>query len=203
MNAPIAMHLEAVILAAGLSRRAGTFKPAFEIDGRPLLRHAVDGLRPWCRRVVVVTGHEHERAVELVMGITGVVTVFNSRFAGDMFLSVQVGAGAVATEAAGFFVLPVDCPFIETEVYRILVEAFAAAGCARAVVPEHAGRGGHPVLLPAAAREAILAAAPPVTLREIVSARDPLRLPVPSPAVLIDADTPGDLARLRRRPQDI
>lgn len=188
--------LEAVVLAAGLSRRAGVFKPAFATAGRPLLRHAVDGLRPWCRRVVVVTGHERQRTEGLVAGLAGIVTVHNPRYAGDMFLSVQAGAAAVAPDAGGFFVLPADCPFVGAEVYAALVAAFSAHGGTRALVPEHGGRGGHPVLLPAAARGAIAAAAPGATLRTVLAAHDPLRLAVASPAVLADLDTPGDLAGL-------
>ncbi len=196
-------ELEAVVLAAGLSRRAGVFKPAVEVAGRALLRHAVDGLRGWCRRVVVVTGHEHELAVRLVAGLDGVVTAHNPRFAEDMFLSVKAGADAVGADAAGFFVLPCDCPFVPAEVHRALIAAFAAHDRGRAVVPEHGGRGGHPVLLPAAARQAILSAGAGVTLRDIVAGLRPLRVAVASDAVLTDADTPDDLARLRDLPPPI
>lgn len=188
--------LDAVVLAAGLSRRAGTFKPAVEVAGRPLLGHAIAGLLPWCRQVVVVTGHEQGLVQGLVAGIAGAVTVHNPHYAGDMFLSVQAGAGALAADPAGFFVLPVDCPFVEPAVYRALVEAFAGAGGTRAVVPEHAGRGGHPVLLPGAARTAILGAATGTTLRTVIAACRPLRLSVDSPSVLTDLDTPDDLAGL-------
>ncbi|MFO7610149.1 MAG: nucleotidyltransferase family protein [Candidatus Krumholzibacteriia bacterium] len=196
MAATSGSTLEAVVLAAGLSRRAGVFKPAFAAAGRPLLRHAVDGLRPWCRRVVVVTGHARLRTEGLVAGLEGVATVHNPRFDGDMFLSVQAGAAALAPDTGGFFVLPADCPFVGAEVYAALVAAFGGQGGARAVVPAHGGRGGHPVLLPAAARGAILAAAPGATLRTVIRAHDPLRLAVASPAVLADLDTPGDLAGL-------
>ncbi|MBE0567849.1 MAG: NTP transferase domain-containing protein, partial [Krumholzibacteria bacterium] len=110
--------LDAVVLAAGLSRRAGTFKPAVEVAGRPLLGHAIAGLLPWCRQVVVVTGHEQGLVQGLVAGIAGAVTVHNPHYTGDMFLSVQAGAGALAADPAGFFVLPVDCPFVEPAVYR-------------------------------------------------------------------------------------
>ena len=191
-------HLEAVVLAAGLSRRAGTHKPALEVAGRPLLRHAVEGLIPWCRRVIVVTGHEHERTAGLVARLDRVVTVHNPGYAGDMFLSVQTGAAAVAPDADGFFVLPADCPFVTTEVFRALVAAFAADGGARGVVPRHGGRGGHPVLLPIAARAAILVAAPGLSLRDIVAGLPSMGLPVDSASVLADLDTPDDLAAAAR-----
>ncbi len=194
MMKPPDPHLEAVILAAGLSRRAGRFKPAFEVAGRSLLVHAVDSLRPWCRRIIVVTGHEQARASALVSGLDGVETVHNPRFAEDMFLSVLVGAEAVAPDADGFFVLPSDCPFVPADVCRALISAFDGGGRRQAVVPEHEGRGGHPVLLPIAARAAIGEAAPGRTLRHIVAAMPSLRVPVDSASVRADLDTPDDLA---------
>ena len=38
------MTFGGIILAAGRSRRAGAFKPAFLHRGKPLLAHAVDGM---------------------------------------------------------------------------------------------------------------------------------------------------------------
>jgi len=193
------IDLAAIVLAAGRSRRAGVFKPAVEIGGRPLLRHAVDGLLPFCRPVVVVTGHERTRTEALVAGLDDVVTVFNPRYEEDMFLSVQAGARALPADGTGFCVLPVDCPFVEADVMRALVDAFAAAGSTCAVIPEHEGRGGHPVLLPMTARAAILAAPAGATLRTIVTGLAPVRVPVASASVLADLDTPADLEAARER----
>jgi molybdenum cofactor cytidylyltransferase len=188
--------LDAVVPAAGRSRRAGVLKPAALVRGRPLLAHAVASLQPCCRRIVVVTGWRAEQVAALVAGGEGVATVLNPRFDEGMFTSVQAGAAALAGDAAGFFVLPADCPFVARDAIAMIIAAFAAVGGARAVTPRHAGRGGHPVLLPAAARQAIAAASGAATLRDIVAAFDPVRLEVPSPSVLADIDTPGDLARL-------
>jgi len=193
------LTLEAVILAAGRSRRAATFKPAFEIGGKPLLRHAAERLLHFCRRVVVVTGHEHERCAELVAGLDGVVTTFNPDHAGDMFLSVQTGAAAVTAACNGFFILPVDCPFPSAAALATLRDAFVEADHARAIVPIHGSRGGHPVLMPTAAREVILRAAPPANLRHVLADTGALRVEVGTDSVLADIDTPADLEDLARQ----
>lgn len=197
MNAtPAPLVLDAIVPAAGRSRRAGLFKPAAMVRGRPLLVHAVTSLLPCCRRIVVVTGWEAERVADLVASLDRVATVFNPRHDEGMFTSVQAGAAALAGDADGFFVLPADCPFVAREPLDAVIAAFADAGCRRAVVPVHGGRGGHPVLLPAPARAAITAAPAGATLRDVVAAADPMRLDVASPTVLADVDTPEDLAGL-------
>ena len=61
------------------------------------------------------------------------------------------------------------------------------------------GRGGHPVLLPTAARAGILAAPPGLNLRGITAACQPLRVAVEHASVLADLDTAADLAELRAR----
>lgn len=185
------------MLAAGRSHRAGTFKPGHLHRGRPLLLHATGSLEPWCRRVVVVAGHEQERVAGLVTGRPHLALAVNPAPDDGMFSSVRAGVRRVEQGCTGFFVLPADCPLVGTAVPGAMIRAFLAEGGRRAVVPEHRGHGGHPVLLPGAARALILAAAPPATLRTVVARLDPLRLPTDEAAVLMDLDTPDDLASLQ------
>lgn len=196
MNNAERQHWTGIVLAAGGSRRAGAFKAAVEIGGSPLLRHAVTGLGARCDRVLVVTGHRRSLVEDLVANVPGVETVFNPDFAGDMFFSVRAGAAAVDRQCAGFFILPVDCPFVDPGVLDNLIAAFNEAGGSHPCVPVYSHRGGHPVLLPAAARETVLATAPPADLRHVLGEFDAVRVPVDDPAVLTDADTPEDLQRL-------
>jgi molybdenum cofactor cytidylyltransferase len=187
---------DGLILAAGRSQRAGVFKPGHRWRGKPLLRHAVDVLAPWCDRIVIVSGHGHDEAAALTAGLRDVALVRNPDPDRGMFSSVQVGAAAVSPDARGFFVLPVDCPVLEAGVARALIDAFAAGDGSRCVVPEYRGRGGHPALLPAAARQAILEASFTGTLRDIIGALGAARVAVASSSVLTDLDTADDLARL-------
>ncbi|HOX27133.1 MAG TPA: nucleotidyltransferase family protein [Candidatus Krumholzibacteria bacterium] len=191
---------EGVVLAAGRSRRAGLFKPAFRVGGVPLVLRAVDCLLPWCSRVVVVAGHRRADVAELVAGRAGVEVVVNEDHDRGMFTSVQIGARAIAPGSEGFFVLPADCPLVGTAVAGELIDAFVRHGGRRAVVPEHGGRGGHPVLLPISARARVLAAPATATLREIVAAVGAVRHAVADAGVLMDLDTPADLRALDPEP---
>lgn len=191
---------EGIVLAAGRSQRAGTFKPAHVHEGQPLVAHAIASLWPWCRRVIVVTGYRHELIAALIAEQIAsrpqLTLAVNQAFDDGMFSSVQTGVRLLDEQCTGFFVLPADCPLIGTAVPGEMVRTFLAHDGRRAVVPEHRGRGGHPVLLPGAARALILAAAAPATLREVVKRLDPVRLPVAQAAVLMDLDTRSDLAAL-------
>jgi molybdenum cofactor cytidylyltransferase len=189
-------RLAGVVLAAGHSRRAGVFKPAFVHDGKSLLLHAIDGLEPWCTSVVVVAGERRDDVAALAAERPGVVTVANPRPDDGMFSSVRVGAAALGEGLDGFFVLPADCPLVRAATYAALVAAFVARNRVEALVPEFGGRGGHPALLPVTARDVVLAAPLPMTLREVLRDLHAARVPVTDAAVLMDLDTAEDLRAL-------
>jgi molybdenum cofactor cytidylyltransferase len=188
--------IEGLVLAAGRSRRAGVFKPAHLHEGRPLLLHAVASLAPWCARVVVVAGHRHNEVAALLADDPDVRLVVNADHDRGMFSSVQVGAAALSPNVRGFFILPADCPLVDRTVPEALLEAFAQHDDGRPVVPTCQGRGGHPVLLPGSARQALTRAPITATLRDVIRTLDPLRLAVEHPSVLMDIDTRADLGAL-------
>jgi len=188
--------LEGIILAAGRSRRAGVFKPTHEVGGRPLLSHAIASLSGACTRVIVVAGHRADEVAAIVHGAATATVAVNAVFDDGMFSSVRVGASALSADIDGFFVLPVDCPWVETAVIEAMRATFLEHDGARPIVPVHADRGGHPVLLPARAARSIREAPADATLREIVRGLDPVRLPVAQPSVLKDIDTSADIAAL-------
>lgn len=188
--------LEGIILAAGQSSRAGFFKPAHLHQGQPLLLHAVDSLAPWCDRVIVVAGHRHREVRDLLKPRRWVRLTLNRDYEQGMFSSVRAGMRVLTRGVRGVFVMPVDCPWLEAPVATALIDTFNLHDRTRAVVPEHQGRGGHPVLLPAACRETVARAAADTTLRDIVRGFDPVRVPVQQASVLRDLDTPDDFQAL-------
>ena len=188
--------IEGLVLAAGRSRRAGVFKPAHIHEGRPLLLHAIASLAPWCKRVLVVAGHRHLEIAAMLANEPALTLVVNANHDRGMFSSVRAGAANLSPGVRGFFVLPADCPLVHPAVPDALLQAFADNTDAQAIVPEHRGRGGHPVLLPAAARQAIDDATATATLRDVIRTLQPVRLPVEHPSVLMDIDTRADVRAL-------
>lgn len=179
---------DGVLLAGGCSSRAGAFKMAEEVGGRPLILWGVEILASACRRVIVVAGARGERIASLVAGLPGVELALNPDFARGMLSSVQAGARRVS--AGRFFVLPGDMPLVRPATLRALL---AVAG--DVVVPACGGRRGHPVLLGAALVPEILAEPLGSSLGNIVRRRGAVVVEVGDAGVLADADTAPDLER--------
>src|SRR4051812_23149534 len=101
-------RIAAVVLAAGLSRRMGTPKALLPLGDKPLLARVIEtivsagaGIDP----IVVVTGHEAEKVVEILVPWK-VHPVHNLAYAtGGMLSSVQSGVAAVRDLCDAFFVV--------------------------------------------------------------------------------------------------
>ena len=141
---PDAGDCDAIVLAAGLSSRMPGSKMLREIDGRPLVRVAVENALSACARAIVVLGHEAS-AVEAALGEPppGVVIVENARYREGMFGSIQTGMREV--ESDWFFVVPGDMPGLDAGIFAAVARAVSPD--ALAVVPYYGAQRGHPVLV--------------------------------------------------------
>jgi CTP:molybdopterin cytidylyltransferase MocA len=199
-------RLGAVVLAAGRSSRMGDLKPLVEVEGRPLLAWAIGAFREaGVDEVVVVAGHRRDE-VAAVAEAAGAQVLTNAGYDSGMYSSLRIGVLGLGEPAGRFFVLPADVPLVRPETIGRLVRqgraARTAAGSRVTVaIPEHGGIPGHPPVLAASLRRDILAADPPGGLRELLDARAAAtaRVPVDDRGVLLDADTPVDLAHIRER----
>jgi CTP:molybdopterin cytidylyltransferase MocA len=129
-----------LVLAAGEGRRFGGPKQLAEVDGRPLVEHAVRALRAQLDRVVVVLG---ARAGEIAAGadLHGAEMVVCADWDEGMSASLRCGLAALGPvdEVA---VTLADQPFITSAaIARVLATPGPAA---RAV---YGGAPGHPVVL--------------------------------------------------------
>ena len=85
------MNIEAVVLAAGYSSRAGTFKLNLDIAGKTVIERCVEGMVDICSRIVVVGGYQIDMIVEVLQKYPKLEVVLNSRYAEGMFTSVKEG----------------------------------------------------------------------------------------------------------------
>ena len=184
--------VEGVILAAGFSSRAGAFKPALPIGGKPMIRYCIDGMSAWCRRIFVVGGHEFGRLQALVSGIPGVECIENPDYNKGMFASVKAGLSRVSADRC--FVLPADIPLVPPSVYRALLSVEASA-----VVPTFHGRNGHPVCLSRALIPRILEQADGSSLKEALQSIGFSTIEVEAEEILLDIDSPEDYSSVCRR----
>jgi CTP:molybdopterin cytidylyltransferase MocA len=138
-----------LVLAAGASSRlrGPVPKQLLELDGRPLVQHAVDaaagaGLEP----VVVVVGHLGDRVEEAVSLPAGGRVVSNPEYRSGQAGSLKAGLAALPDEADAAVILLGDQPGVESGTIRLVVGEFLRTGTP--IVQARYGDGpGHPVLL--------------------------------------------------------
>ena len=187
-----------ILLAAGRGRRMGRTKQLIDwptAEGtKPLVAAAYDAVRPICDEMVVVTGHEAE-AVAAALAVRPFHRVDSDPDA-PMFESIRTGLErAFSLDPIATVVLqPADHPEISATTLTVLTQ-WSIQRPAQAVVPEYRGRGGHPVFIPAAVAQNILAANCPSGLADFWLRHPELcvRLLVDDPTVARDIDTPADL----------
>ena len=189
------MKTGAVVAAAGLSSRMGSFKPLLEVEGRSFVRRVVDTLLDaGAEEVVVVTGY---RAEELEAHLTGsgAACIRNEAYAGtEMLDSAKLGFARLLPECGRILFTPADVPLFSAGTVRALL----AAGMAEYAVPTCGEKTGHPVLLSAGTAEKVLSYAGDGGLRGALlwSGAGETRVPVEDPGCLQDADTPEEYGKL-------
>ncbi|HMN97011.1 MAG TPA: NTP transferase domain-containing protein [Phycisphaerales bacterium] len=205
-----------ILLAAGRSRRMGCPKLLLRwpppLGRSTVVAAAFDLIAPWCERVVVVIGAEPRAIADALEGRT-FETVRGDPDA-DMLDSARRGFEAVRgaetillqpgdhpaglTSTIDRVLAALDAPRVEAEAAR---EAGSAATDRPApapmvAMPEHAGRGGHPVAIRGALLDRILGWRGVGGLaglwRTLGDAA--LRVPVDDSACVLDLDRPEDYA---------
>jgi molybdenum cofactor cytidylyltransferase len=188
--------IAAIILAAGRSRRMGAFKPLLPFGDRTVIECCIDNLRAAeVDEIVVVVGHRAEEVREHLKH-SEVSFAVNPDPDSEMSASIALGVEQAGSNARALIVALVDHPAVPPEVIRILIDEWKRG--ATLVQPEHAGHGGHPVLIDMAYRDELLALDPARGLRALFAAHGEQvrRVPVASPYVARDMDTWEDYRRL-------
>ena len=202
------MNVVVIVLAGGGSTRFGTDKLAAELDGQPLLHHALERAAETADRIVLVLAPE-VAVPALPPGIEGRIEIVRDDArdqgplagvaAGLARLSADAPADAVAIVVGG------DMPRLVPGVLRLLAERVTRDKGTAAAVLE-----GDPVpSLPVALRQSAaleaaraLLAADRRSLRALLDELAEVTVPAgewrlldPAGTTLADVDTPEDLAR--------
>ena len=189
----------AVVLAAGLSRRMGRPKMVLPWGAGTVIGRVVAVLdAAGVDEIVVVTGGARQQ-VEAALRDSPARAAFNPDFAnGEMSRTLQVGLAALGPDVDAALVTLGDQPQIETAVVRAVLAAWRREG-ERLVVPSYRMRRGHPWLVARPLWDALLAIAPPETLRDFLNRHlaETVFVTVETPSVLHDLDTPEDYRRFR------
>ena len=197
--------ISAIVPAAGLSSRMGGAlpKPLLPWGASTVIGTVVSTLlAAGVEEVIVVTGHRRE-AVEAALAGHGVRCVHNPAYAsGEMLSSIQAGLAAASLASTGALLALADQPQMQLTVVQQVLQAFEDSDGRALVIPSHAMRRGHPILLPRGLWDEVLALAAGETLRTVIQRQAAAirYVEVDTPSVLADLDTPEQYAAARPRP---
>jgi molybdenum cofactor cytidylyltransferase len=117
--------ISAVILAAGEARRFGRTKQLVELDGRPLVQHAVDAARAAAiDDLVVVLGHDAERVRRAMHLPANARAVENRDYAAGQATSLAAGLCAADPRSEAAIILLADQPGVAPSDLEALLLAF-------------------------------------------------------------------------------
>jgi molybdenum cofactor cytidylyltransferase len=213
------VRVSGVLLAAGASSRFGSPKMLAPVppEGTSLLRRVLETwLGSGFDEVIVVLGKDadairgtiEENLLRKVNGdesaATSVRFVENPRWDAGMFSSVKAGLAATAARSTHIAISPADLPFLSMESLRTALAAATSldAGGSSLVVPTHAGRRGHPLLISAALGARVLSWPDSARLNQLFDEPDVTvhYLEGFDETILRDVDTPSDLLASRPSP---
>jgi molybdenum cofactor cytidylyltransferase len=194
-------RVTAIVLAAGLSSRMGSNKLLADFSGSPLIRRTVEAvLAAVAENVIAVTGHDADK-VSAALGRLPVEIVHNADYAHGLSASLKRGLEAVTPETDAVLVCLGDMPLVDKETVRRMVAAFSPADHRTICVPLYRGQRGHPVLWGSMHFAAMAALAGDRGARALMEqfAGEVVEIEASSDGVLMDADTPEALDRLRSK----
>lgn len=187
------MRIAGLLLAAGAGRRFGGCKQLALIEGKPMVRHALESLAPLFKdQLYIVLGAFGEKIRPRVGDLAQVIS--HADWREGLGSSIARGVDEIEAQGsyAGMLIALADQPRLTTDDFRQLVERFDGN---RIVAAHYAGAPGVPAIFPAAAFG---------DLRRLNGGRgaksmlvDPNRQidTVPLPAAATDIDTEADIDR--------
>jgi molybdenum cofactor cytidylyltransferase len=194
----------AILPAAGRSVRMGRPKLLLPWQGRTVWEHVLDAWKGSTHELrIVAVVHPEDVAIADLARKAGVDVVVPGSPPEDMKASVRLGlahhrAKYSPVDSDAWVVAPSDMPRLRPAVIDAVLSAYNPAVGA-IVVPEHAGRRGHPVLFPWKLAGEVDALGADEGLNRIVARHEVVRLPLVDAAILEDLDTPEDYQALESR----
>ena len=199
LEAPRLPRIAAIVLAAGLSSRMGSNKLLAPVEGRPMIRHAVEAaLASAANPLLVVTGNDSAE-VRAAIAPFSPLFVENPDFSKGLSTSLRAGLKALPADCDGAIILLGDMPGISPTLLDKLIAAFDPAEDRAICVATRHGRRGNPVLWGRRFFPEMMAIEGDVGARHLVGQYADLVVEVEAAddGPLTDIDTPEALAAYR------
>ncbi|MCG9737103.1 molybdenum cofactor guanylyltransferase [Shewanella insulae] len=133
-------QIDAVILAGGMARRmGGNDKGLVELNDQPMIKHAIDRIKPQVKQILINANRNQDRYAEFGYPV---LSDEDSGYLGPL-------AGMITamgqTQADYLMVVPCDCPILPTDLVQRMLKAIAAEDAEMAVASD--GKREQPVVL--------------------------------------------------------
>ena len=140
--------IEAIVLAAGLSRRMGKQnKLSLAFRETTILQHTLSNLlQSKVDQIHLILGHEADQIQTLVQDFS-IHIVVNEAFQAGQLTSIQKGLSALSKDCQAFMVCLSDMPFLESVDYNLLIDTYQESNeKSIIVIPKTEERSGNPKL---------------------------------------------------------
>jgi molybdenum cofactor cytidylyltransferase len=170
--------IEAIVLAAGSSKRLGRPKALVEIEDTTALERILGVLSKCGVRGGVVVAGEHLPAMKSRIDPAPLQFALNPSPEAGRMGSVIIGIASTDPDT-DVLLWPVDRPMARIDTVQGILSARAQEpGDDVIIVPEYDGHTGHPILIAQGLRAPLLSAAPDANLRDILRAAGANRIKV-------------------------
>ena len=186
------MQIGALIVAAGMSRRMGEFKPMLNIGSISVAQRVIATLsQAGVSKIVMVTGY-NATILERHLSGNGIIFLRNENYeTTQMFDSVKIGLDYLKDKCDNILFTPVDVPLFTAKTVKTILDSGAPLA-----VPMCEGKQGHPILIANTLIPEILNDCGEMGLKGAMDRCSVplLRINVEDPGTIHDADTPEDFS---------
>ena len=188
------MQIGALIVAAGMSKRMGEFKPMLSIGSISVAQRVVATLsQAGVSKIVMVTGY-NATMLERHLSGNGIIFLRNEAYeTTQMFDSVKIGLSYLLNKCDKVLFTPVDVPLFTAKTVKTILDSGAPLA-----VPMCEGKQGHPILIANDLIPEILEDSGEMGLKGAMDRCSVplLRINVEDFGTIHDADTPEDFSLL-------
>jgi len=171
-------------------------KPLLKVGDETFVSHLANVMLTVVARLTIVVGAHADRVRPVIPLDPRIRIVDNPDWVRGQLSSIKAGIRALLPDASAALIHLTDHPTVKAETFATVAKAYRQSK-KPIVIARHSGRRGHPVLFDRSVFAELLDAPEDQGARVVVNA-DASRvvyIEVDDPGILLDLDTPEDLAR--------
>jgi molybdenum cofactor cytidylyltransferase len=185
--------INAIVLAAGESKRMGTPKPLLRFGNKTFLEQIVSVLKASDVDAVTVVLGAAAQTIRESTDLSGAEIVINEDYPSGQLSSLIVALKSIPPQTQAILVCLVDSPFVTAAIVNRLVHKFKETG-GPIVVPVFKKQRGHPTLFASSLFEELTHAPVGEGARHVLYSNEDkvIELEVQDACILVRIDTPQD-----------